>query len=264
MGASTPASPREVPGPPGLPPRVRSATLSGMTGQPLVGTVVVDFDGTIVEQDVSERILEAYAPGEWWDIDLEFQRGEIGSRECLVRQGSLVTATEPEMLAFVLDNHAVEPTFAPFVSWAHDAGIRVAVATDGFGFYVRPMLAAAGVEPVEVFGNDVVLDAEPKRFAFPNAHAVCVGCGVCKMDVVRGFRRGGRPVAFVGEGHTDRYGALYADLVFAKKSLVEICERDGIPFLPWESFDEVRDALVTLDRVPGPVAPERCPGWTEP
>jgi 2-hydroxy-3-keto-5-methylthiopentenyl-1-phosphate phosphatase len=142
--------------------------------------------------------------------------------------------------------------------------MRVAVATDGFGFYVEPMLRAAGVEGVKLFANDVGVEDEPKRFAFPFAHPVCVGCGTCKMAIVRRYRVDLGTVAFVGEGHTDRYGALYSDVVFAKKALVEICRADGVPFIPWEDFDDVRDALATLDRLPGAVDPARCPGWKEP
>src|SRR5205814_1930795 len=42
-----------------------------------VGAIVVDFDGTIVQEDISEEILERFAPRAWWDVDLEFQRGAI-------------------------------------------------------------------------------------------------------------------------------------------------------------------------------------------
>jgi 2-hydroxy-3-keto-5-methylthiopentenyl-1-phosphate phosphatase len=70
------------------------------------------------------------------------------------------------------------------------------------------------------------------------------------------------PVAFVGEGHSDRFGALYADIVFAKDVLVELCRDDGVPFLPYEDFDDVRRALESADDLPGAVAPLRCPGWT--
>jgi hypothetical protein len=45
---------------------------------------------------------------------------------------------------------------------------------------------------------------------------------------------------------------------------VEICEQDGVPYRPWETFDDVRDALETLESLPGPAEPERCPGWTTP
>ena len=69
------------------------------------------------------------------------------------------------------------------------------------------------------------------------------------------------PVAFVGEGQSDRYGALYSDVVFAKDALVRICERDGVPFLPWETFDDVRGALESLGSLPGPIGGDRCVGW---
>ena len=66
--------------------------------------------------------------------------------------------------------------------------------------------------------------------AFPNGHPECIWCGTCKMLAVQ---RAPGPVAFVGEGHSDRFGALYADIVFAKDELVELCRDDGVPFLPY-------------------------------
>ena len=74
-------------------------------------------------------------------------------------------------------------------------------------------------------------------------------------------RQSGGSVAFIGEGMSDRYGAFYADIVFAKDVLAELCERDGIPFLPWRDFDDVREALEETTDLPGPVSPLRCPGW---
>src|SRR6185369_13667634 len=83
------------------------------------------------------------------------------------------------------------------------------------------------------------------------------GCGTCKM---RAVLEAPGPVAFVGEGDSDRFGALYADIVFAKDALVAWCERDGVPFVPWEDFDDVRSRLEAALSLPGAVAPERCPG----
>jgi 2-hydroxy-3-keto-5-methylthiopentenyl-1-phosphate phosphatase len=53
--------------------------------------------------------------------------------------------------------------------------------------------------------------------------------------------------------------ALLAD--FAKGALVEICEQGGVPFLPWETFDDVRQALESLGTLPGALGGPRCPGW---
>jgi 2-hydroxy-3-keto-5-methylthiopentenyl-1-phosphate phosphatase len=230
-----------------------------------IRAVVVDFDGTICRYDVSEELLARFASPEWWEIDLEFQRGEIGSRECLLRQGALLSGTKESMLDLALDRFALEPSFRPFVEWARSEGIDVVVASDGFGFYVEPMLRAAGVDGVTVYTNETTIDdGKQPTFHFLNAHPICVGCGTCKMLVVLRSRERHGPVAFVGEGHSDRYGALYSDLVFAKKHLVDICMRDAIPFTMWESFDDVRAGLESAGDVPGPVAPETCPGWTWP
>ena len=227
-------------------------------------SVVIDFDGTICPHDVSEEILRAFAPAQWWDIDLEFQRGEIGSRECLVRQGALLAGNQDDMLTFVLDRFPLDPTFPPFVAWARARGLRLAVASDGLGFYVEPMLGAAGIEGLPVLANRFNVENGTRAFGFPNAHPECVGCGTCKMNVVLGYRRRSGAVAFVGEGHSDRYGALYADLVFASKHLVDICRTDGVAFLPWQTFDDVRAGLERTERLPQRVAPVICPGWTLP
>lgn len=237
-----------------------------MSDQPNpVRAVVIDFDGTICPQDVSEEILTEFASPEWYEIDLEFQRGEIGSRECLTRQGSLLLGTKEAMLEFALDRFAIDPSFGPFVDWARGAHLNVVVASDGFGFYVEPMLRIACVDGVTVCTNESAMnDGQETRLSFPNAHPICIGCGTCKMLVVLRSRERHGPVAFVGEGHSDRYGALYADLVFAKKHLVDICMRDGIPFTVWESFDDVRAGLERAGDLPGAVAPETCPGWTWP
>ena len=47
-------------------------------------------------------------------------------------------------------------------------------------------------------------------------------------------------MVFVGDGESDRYAAGYADVVFAKDGLVEICRESGLAHLPWTTFDDVR------------------------
>ena len=137
------------------------------------------------------------------------------------------------------------------------------VASDGFGFYIGPLLAAHGVDGLSVVTNEQRWNDRgyPDGMRFVGAHPECVGCGTCKLQAVARARAAHGPVAFVGEGPSDRYGALYADVTFAKDALVAICRADGVPFLPWNDFDDVRGALQNLEALPGPVAPLQCPGW---
>ena len=113
----------------------------------------------------------------------------------------------------------------------------------------EPLLSAAGIEGVAVITNDWAGGA----MAFPNGHPECIWCGTCKMQAVLRYRERG-PVAFVGEGQTDRYGALYADVTFAKQALVAFCRADGVPFVPVH-MDAASDLLKvnpSLKRAPSP------------
>ena len=227
-----------------------------------VRTVVVDFDGTACLHDVAEHLLRAFASGDWESLDRAWERGERGSRDVVAAQSAMLDADRTTLLDHVFRHCPMDPTFAPFAAWARDHGIDVVVASDGFGFYIEPLLAAAGVPPIPVITNDQMWNGErPAGLRFVNGHPECVGCGTCKMQAVL-ERRGGGAVAFVGEGSSDRYGALYADVTFAKLDLVAHCERDGVPFMPWEDFDDVRRWLESGEPPPGAVSPSRCPGWT--
>ncbi len=226
-----------------------------------VGALVVDFDGTVCAADISEALLEAFGDPSWSAFDQAADRGELGLREAAHHQVAMLRATREELLAFAVATARVDPTFPPFVAWAGAQGLPLTVVSDGFGFYVRPVLEAAGLGHLSVLTNELVGDEPPFSLRHPHGHPECAGCGTCKMLAVCAARALHGPVAFVGEGQSDRYGALYADAVFAKDALAAICAADGVPALPWRSFDDVRAALEALAALPGPLAPARCPGW---
>jgi 2,3-diketo-5-methylthio-1-phosphopentane phosphatase len=226
-----------------------------------VRALVVDFDGTACLQDVSEELLEAFGEPNWPEFDDAVDRGEMGLREAAEHQAAMLSGSREEMLAYALEHAELDPTFPPFVAWAEARGLPLTLVSDGFAFYIRPILEAVGLGHLEVVTNELAFEGGRPELRHPNGHPECIGCGTCKMLAVQRFRASHGPVAFVGEGQSDRYGALYADVVFAKLSLVPICEADGVPFLRWETFDDVVRALETLERLPGAVAPVACPGW---
>jgi 2-hydroxy-3-keto-5-methylthiopentenyl-1-phosphate phosphatase len=229
-----------------------------------VRALLVDFDGTACLQDVSEMMLDAFGDPGWRALDDAVDRGEMGLREAAELQAAMLRGSREEMLAHAVAHAELAPTFAPFVEWADANGLPITLASDGFAIYIRPLLEQAGLGRLEVVTNELVLEDGRVRLRHPNAHPVCIGCGTCKMLVARRLREAHGSIAFVGEGQSDRYGALYSDIVFAKDALVRICEQDDVPYLPWDTFDDVRNALETLGSLPGPADPEPCLGWTTP
>jgi 2-hydroxy-3-keto-5-methylthiopentenyl-1-phosphate phosphatase len=226
-----------------------------------VGSVLVDFDGTACTSDVSEVLLQTFGERGWERYDDLVAHGEMGLREGARAQASMLQATPEEMLEYAVERCGLDPTFPPFVRWLESHGLPLTIASDGFGFYVLPILRAAGLGHLSVLTNELVHANGHPELRHPNAHPECVGCGTCKMLAALGLRRAHGTVAFIGEGQSDRYGALYSDIVFAKDALPAICERDGVSYVPWGSFDDVRRVLQSIETIPGPFGPTLCPGW---
>jgi HAD superfamily phosphoserine phosphatase-like hydrolase len=231
-----------------------------------IGTILADFDGTACAVDVASAVCERYAADGWQALDEAVARGELTLRAAIGAQAAMLGGTPDELLAFVLARFAVDPTFVDLSSWAQDAGLDLAIVSDGFGFYIAPMLAAAGIGDVPVLANRLAGSAGALRLEHPFAHPECTGCGTCKMRAVLEARSRRAGVAFVGEGESDRFGALFADLVFAKDRLADLCDAAGIHYSQWRDFHQVRDTVAAQgETAAAPVqvnVPARCPGWT--
>jgi 2,3-diketo-5-methylthio-1-phosphopentane phosphatase len=225
-----------------------------------VGSVLVDFDGTVCRHDVAEHLLIEFGDPRWSEYDAAWERGELDARTMLLAQAAMLRVPDDDLVAYALEHCPIDPTFAPFVAWCDERDVPLTLVSDGFGIYIEPLLRAVGLGRIPVRTNRWQRQADD-RLAFPHGHPECIGCGTCKMLAVQ---QAPGPVVFVGDGSSDRYGALHADLVFAKDALVGWCDRDGVPAVIWDDFDDVRATLEDLAEAPGPVAPPRCPGWTVP
>ena len=225
-----------------------------------VGALVVDFDGTACSEDVVQVLLDEFGDPSWITLNDRMVEGAIGLREGTGAQAGLLTGTLEEMLAFAVAQCPLDPTFAGFVAWTETMRLPMTVVSDGFGSYIQPILQAAGLGHLRVLTNELVFDPGPK-LRYPNGHPECAGCGTCKMLATQAARAERASVAFIGDGPSDRYGALYADITFAKGDLVDSCIRDGVPYVAWTDFDDVRRVLEAPGDLPGPVAPLPCPGW---
>ncbi len=215
------------------------------------GVVFCDFDGTITREDVTDQILTQLAHPSWREIELEWVRGAIGSRECMERQMALVE-TSPAELHALIDAIPLDPHFAAFYRFTQKRHMDFYVVSDGFDYVIRRVLKRSGVNGPLRNGTHLFASAlrvEGRRLvpSFPHSEKPCEhGCATCKPGVMRRFRDGHRPVVFVGDGLSDRFALEEADLIFAKRQLLAYCREHGIACQPFETFAEVREEL---DRV---------------
>ena len=209
--------------------------------------ILVDYDGTIALTDVSDTVMAEHVTDAWEAMAARYDEGLIGSRGLMDWEMSLIRADGAELLATAA-RQPHDPGFVPFVRRAQAAGIPVEVVSDGFGFFIGPALERLGVPELPIVTARTTFAAGRATIAYPNGHPTCRVCGTCKRQRVLAHQAAGRAVVFIGDGESDRYAAGYADVVFAKRSLIPICVANGWPFERWTEFGEIHAWLnATLD-----------------
>ena len=133
----------------------------------------IDFDGTLVVGDASTGILSRFAGAEW---------------TARVNAVSALLAVDPDSpalidtmsagyaclgddfetyLAYVRDRHPARPGLPELIETAQALGIEPHVVSNGFEFYIRDHLRAAGVEgDVEVHTGSA--DGKALAYAGPD------------------------------------------------------------------------------------------------
>ncbi|HEX7491486.1 MAG TPA: HAD-IB family phosphatase [Candidatus Limnocylindrales bacterium] len=206
--------------------------------------ILVDYDGTIAMTDVADKILYKFIGERYAADDAAYDAGLVGSRTLFETQVKLLPGVPDEVVALA-EAQPHHPTFAPFVARALALGVPVEVVSDGFGFYIEPALRRMGVPAIPVISARTLFDGAHARMEFPNSHPDCLVCGTCKRQRVLAHQAAGRTVVFIGDGESDRYAAAYSDIIFAKRLLITMCEKEGWPFTPWEDFTEIQAWLDT-------------------
>jgi 2-hydroxy-3-keto-5-methylthiopentenyl-1-phosphate phosphatase len=205
--------------------------------------IVVDFDGTITERDTLDDVLERYAPDAYEAAEEGLRSGRLTLRQCMEMEFAPVCGDHDAIVAEVLRAVRIRDGFAEFVRAAEAGGHRIAVVSGGFESIIRPVLAGAGAAHLPLFAHEARFTPAGTRIDFRHGED-CDVCGEeCKRSVVEGLRNG-HPVAYVGDGYSDRCAAMAADRRFARRSLARDLDRLGLSYTPFDDFHTVRAALL--------------------
>jgi 2-hydroxy-3-keto-5-methylthiopentenyl-1-phosphate phosphatase len=201
--------------------------------------VFFDWDGTVSRRDTGVYLLERLAIKEWRDSEDRYGAGLIGSRETLIEQWAALPHDET-LLRATAQEVETDPAFGAVVEALREAGARVTVVSDGFGFHVEQACAPFGVD---VITNAV--DWATGTLTFPNTDRCCPcsTCGTCKQAPIRDARTAGLTTVFVGDGTSDRKAALLADVLFAKDGLARWCDQNDVAFTSFRTIQDVADEL---------------------
>lgn len=201
--------------------------------------VFTDFDGTVAANDVGDGLFARFAHPDWRTAVQAWKEGRISSRECLERECRLARVSREHLDAYA-DEQELDPYFLPFARFCEMHQIPLMVLSDGLDYYIQRILRRHGLGGLPfrsnrlVFGSDGVIIPE-----FPYYELGCKVCANCKGYHVRTLRRDDELVIYVGDGFSDRCGALEADVVLAKGDLCRYCQVQGLKHAQFVTFADV-------------------------
>ena len=208
-------------------------------------TIVVDFDGTITEEDLLDAVSQTFGdPEVFREVDEALDRDELTLQDVIRREFEPVRAPLDDVVDWVLAKARVRAGFGDFVALARERGWRVVVLSSGFHELIEPVFQREGLEGLELVANTV--DPNPSGWVVRfRDESVCDRCGQpCKRSMLARIVDGGE-VVYVGDGYSDRCAADDADLVFAAngRGLQAYLAERGISFEPFDDFHQVSARL---------------------
>jgi 2-hydroxy-3-keto-5-methylthiopentenyl-1-phosphate phosphatase len=206
--------------------------------------IACDFDGTITERDTLHLIVEEFGTrGLWQAIEPRLRAGEVTLEQAMQEEFASVRATPGQVRELVLREAGMRAGFARLVDWAEARGHRLIVFSSGFRSVIRALLDHWGHGDLEIVSHEARFTAAGAEILWADRGDVCPECGRrCKRHDLRVRHRGER-VVYIGDGVSDRCVAGTADLVFARAHLARDLAIDGVGFVPFDDFDEIRERL---------------------
>ena len=209
--------------------------------------VFVDFDGTITMEDTLEGAIRLFAsPEEFRSVKEKLVQGEMTLSQ-VVRYAFDGAPSErlEAMLAYV-ERVEIRPGFPEFLDEMERREIPVVVISGGVRQFVERKLA-------------------PWRGRFLGLHAVDLDVSTPEMHLISPYDDGNellkktdvmalydyRHAVGIGDSFTDMKMSLAVDTIFARDVLAQYLQKMGRPYLPYDTFFDVTDAMQS-GRVPLP------------
>jgi 2-hydroxy-3-keto-5-methylthiopentenyl-1-phosphate phosphatase len=205
-------------------------------------TLVVDFDGTVTEEDLLDTIASTFGdPAVYQEVEDGLHGGRMSLKDVITREFEPVRRPLDEVVRWELENVRIRPGFRELVKLAEERGWRFAIVSSGFHELIEPILEREGVH-VELHANRVDARTDGWRVDWQYGED-CGSCGEsCKRALAEELA-GEQELVYIGDGYSDRCAAELADLVFARRGLAEWMDERGLPYEPFEDFFDVTRSL---------------------
>lgn len=210
---------------------------------------VSDFDGTITEDDFFTYTTRAYFDEEALAPWREYLAGRKTHFNALKEMFAQIHVDNSDLEKLV-DHIYVDKDLDKVWQLCVDKGIELYVCSAGNDYYIRRILGDRlqkyGVTLVTnngIYNPDtgLVMTAPPQDSPFYDENI-----GISKYRLVKKLKEEGYFVIFAGDGPPDFEPAKIADVVFARKMLLERAQNEGLKTKKFDGFKDIYDYIEGL------------------
>ena len=203
--------------------------------------VVCDFDGTITERDTLYSFFEEYAVEEWKIVEELWVENKISSKECLIKEFELVPNLSEKLIDKFLESMTIDKDFKKFCSELKSKNIDIYIVSDGVDYFINKVLKKFNISEIDIISNHGEFVNGKFTLSFPNDNKNCPkDSGTCKCKVITTLKEKYETVIYAGDGVSDFCSADKADILYAKKRLLTYCKENGIKYIPYNTFKDIK------------------------
>ncbi|OEF96345.1 MtnX-like HAD-IB family phosphatase [Desulfuribacillus alkaliarsenatis] len=200
---------------------------------------LIDFDKTISKQCSCTTMIEKFKISCTDEIEEQWEIGALSTPAATKEILKVLRMTEPELIE-TINSVEIDSSFIQFIKFCKQNDYEYAIVSDGFFLLITTILSKYIDQPIKIFANQLVCCDSRWTAHFPYHSDESPNLGVCKSQIVKQYQQqSNQPVAFIGDGYTDYQASEVADIVFAKDKLSVYCQEHGIPYIPYNDFNDI-------------------------
>lgn len=212
-------------------------------------TVFCDFDGTITTDDTFARFIETYSPKLSQELLPKIYHRQLTLKEGIPPIVRAIPSQYYEEAVAAVGRHPLRSGLEDLLLFLEAHQIPFIVISGGLKDMVRAALQQRGPKtgrPLIEFVTDIVAADIDASGEFLRMSSDYVGETemVAKVKVMALYPT--EKSVMIGDSVTDINMALRADVTFARDSLIRYMTEENHPYLPWDTFDDVRQHLENL------------------
>ena len=204
-----------------------------------------DFDGTIIENNLSVLIREHFAPEAWRDIEKDYLEGRITVEESNERQFALIKDPKEELQEFVRCHINVRKGFPEFAANCEEEGNPLVIVSSGLDFYIEVVLGELGIFDIELYCGKTEFTKKGIIVRYTDHMRNGIKHGF-KVSYLNWLKQRDKNVIYIGDGLSDLEAAHNASYVFATGHLAKLLNEGHVPWSSFNKFNDIGDKLALL------------------